>query len=151
MIRPHPTRAGTAPPAACSPAGCANPLTWLNQPEPAQVRALIAQIAAPHCVPVTPGVDPNDFYAVACRSNQSRVVLRDWLEAPVDQVQRVGEWFAEHQIADLWEDGPQMAPLWPITRSAGQRGTHRTGTSESHWTGYCGTLLLYAACKARSD
>ena len=38
-----------------------------------------------------------------------------------------------------------------MTRSAGQWGTRRTGTSESHWTGYCGTLLLYAACKARSD
>jgi CRISPR-associated protein Csd1 len=100
-----------------------SPLEWLNQPQPDQVRKLIGELSRPHRRPAADGVDTNAFYALTLSVNQSRVVVRDWLEVPLSQVQRcIGRWFADHQIADLWHDGPQVAPLWLLARSAGRWG-----------------------------
>jgi len=101
-----------------------DPLAWLRQPEPGQVRELIAQVSSPGREPATGGVDSNAFYAVTLSVNQSRAVVRDWLEVPLSQIQRrIAAWFADHQIADLWHDGPQVVPLWLMARAAGRWGT----------------------------
>lgn len=101
-----------------------DPLAWLNQPEPQQVKKLIEELDRPHREPAAGGVDANAFYAVTMSVNQSRVVVRDWLEAPIEQLQAsIGRWFADHQMTDLWRDGPQVVPLWLLARSAGRWGT----------------------------
>ena len=101
-----------------------SPLDWLNQPDPDQVRKLIGELAGPHRTPGVGGVDTNAFYALTLSVNQSRVVVRDWLEVPLSQIQRrIGGWFADHQMADPWHDGPQVVPLWLLARSAGRWGT----------------------------
>jgi CRISPR-associated protein Csd1 len=101
-----------------------SPLAWLNQPEPDQVRKLIGELSSPHRTPAVGGVDTNAFYALTLSVNQSRVVVRDWLEVPLSQIQRrIGSWFADHQMADPWHDGPQVVPLWLLARSAGRWGT----------------------------
>jgi CRISPR-associated protein Csd1 len=101
-----------------------DPLGALNQPEPDQVKQLIGELRKPHPERVTGGVDVNAFYAVTMSVNQSRVVVRDWLEVPVGQIrQRIARWFADHQMADLWRDGPQAVPLWLLARSAGRSVT----------------------------
>jgi CRISPR-associated protein Csd1 len=100
-----------------------NPLGWLNQPEPQQVEQLIRELSQPHHQPAAGGVDTNAFYAVTLSVNQSRVVVRDWLEVPLGELQqRLGQWFADHQVADLWRDGPQAVPLWLLARAAGRWG-----------------------------
>ena len=51
-------------------------------------------------------------------------MVRDWLEVPVDKVQRkLGQWFADHRVTDLWQDDPQPVPLWLLTYAAGRWGT----------------------------
>jgi CRISPR-associated protein Csd1 len=101
-----------------------NPLEWLNQPDSDQVRKLIKELSSPHHQPAAGGVDTNAFYGLTLSVNRSRVMVRDWLEAPLAQIQRrVGGWFADHQMADLWHDGPQVVPLWLLARSAGRSGT----------------------------
>ena len=101
-----------------------DPLAWLNQPEPQQVAKLIEELGMPHREPAAGGVDTNAFYAATLSVNQSRVVVRDWLEVPLGLLQaNVGGWFADHQMTDLWRDGPQVVPLWLLARSAGRWGT----------------------------
>jgi CRISPR-associated protein Csd1 len=101
-----------------------DPLGWLNQPEPAQVSKLIEELGNPHNRPAVGGTDTNAFYAVTLSVNQSRVVVRDWLEAPLEQVrQNIGKWFADHEVTDPWRDGPHAVPLWLLARSTGRRGS----------------------------
>ena len=101
-----------------------NPLEWLNQPQPDQVRKLIDELNNPHHQPAVEGVDTNVFYGLTLSVNQSRVVVRDWQEVPLTQIQhRIGGWFADHQMTDLWRDGPQVVPLWLLARSAGRWGS----------------------------
>lgn len=129
-----------------------DPLGWVNQPEPAQVSKLIAELNAPHR-DMASGVDVNAFYAVTMSVNQSRVVVRDWLEVPLRQVrQNIGEWFADHQVVDLWRDGPQPIPLWLLARSAGRWGVENgqprylaSTTPEG-----CERSLLLAALQGRA-
>jgi CRISPR-associated protein Csd1 len=107
-----------------------NPLTWLNQPELQQVQKLTAELGMPHHEPAVGGVDANAFYAVTLSVNQSRVVVRDWLEAPAGELQAsIGRWFADHRVTDLWRDGPQVVPLWLLARATGRwdtgNGQHR--------------------------
>jgi CRISPR-associated protein Csd1 len=101
-----------------------SPLEWLNQPDPDQVHKLIGELSRPHRTPAAGGVDTNAFCALTLSVNRSRVVVRDWLEVPLSQIQRrIGGWFADHQMADPWHDGPQVVPLWLLARSAGRWGT----------------------------
>jgi CRISPR-associated protein Csd1 len=97
---------------------------WLNEPEPQQVEELISSLHKTSKAAGVGGVDPGGFCAVTLSVNQSRVVVRDWLEVPVDDVQRnLGRWFAGHRIVDLWQDGLKVVPLWLLARCTGRWGT----------------------------
>jgi CRISPR-associated protein Csd1 len=99
-------------------------IDWINEPEPGQVAKLIGELRQPHQEPAIGGVDSNAFYAVTLSANQSRAVVRDWLEIPLGDVQmHLGRWFADHQVTDLWRDGLQVVPLWLLSNSAGRWGT----------------------------
>lgn len=100
-----------------------NPLAWLSRPEPDQVGKLIAELSKPHREPTATAVDTSAFCALTLSVNQSRAVVRDWLEVPLSEIQRkIGEWFIDHQITDVQQDGPQVVPLWLLARSAGRWG-----------------------------
>lgn len=97
---------------------------WLNEPEPKQVAELIKQLHKPLRAPAAGGVDSGAFCAATLSVNQSRVVVRDWLEVPVADVQRnLASWFADHQITDLWRDGLHVAPVWLLAVCTGRWGT----------------------------
>jgi CRISPR-associated protein Csd1 len=99
-------------------------MDWLNDPQPGQVKELIAELRKPHRDAAPGSIDPDAFCAVTLSVNQSRVVVRDWLEVPLHQVQAsLGGWFAHHQVTDLWEDGVHPVPLWRLAVSAGRWGT----------------------------
>lgn len=94
---------------------------WLDNPQPGQVKKLIAELHAPRPGSVPGGVDMDAFHAVTLSVNQSRVVVRDWIEKPLGKVQRnLGRWFTDHRVTDPWKDGLQPVPLWLMALSAGR-------------------------------
>jgi CRISPR-associated protein Csd1 len=96
---------------------------WLNEPRPGQVEQLLKELHELRRTRVPGKIDSGAFCAVTLSVNQSRVVVRDWLEVPLHDLQvRLGRWYAEHAIAGLWEDGPQVVPLWLMAASAGRWG-----------------------------
>jgi CRISPR-associated protein Csd1 len=96
-------------------------LNWLNKPEPDQVRHLIAGLHEPRGESTSGGVDTSAFCAATLSVNQSRVVVRDWLEVPVrDAQEHIGRWFAHHQAPDLWQDGLHQVPLWRLAVCTGR-------------------------------
>jgi len=99
-------------------------MDWLSNPQPGEVQDLIGEIHRPHPSPATGGVDENDFYAVTLAANQSRVVVRDWLDVPLSEIRRrLGSWFADHQVTDLWQDELQVAGLWLLAACGGRWGS----------------------------
>ncbi len=97
---------------------------WLNDPKPEQVKALIRDLSEPSRLGTPGKIDPSAFCSVTLSVNQSRVVVRNWLEVPLHHLQeRLEHWFADHKVADLWRDGPQVVPLWLLAVSTGRWGS----------------------------
>jgi CRISPR-associated protein Csd1 len=97
---------------------------WLNNPQPGQVEKVINALDKPEPAAGTGSVDPNAFCAITLSANQARAVVRDWLDVPVDQVERnLGRWFADHQITGHRHRGPQTTRLWLMAVSTGRWGT----------------------------
>lgn len=61
-----------------------NPVSFLSQPDPEDVKRLISSVRTG----ATAAVQAPDFYAVALSANSSRVVVRSYLELTVEEVQR---------------------------------------------------------------
>jgi CRISPR-associated protein Csd1 len=98
-------------------------MDWLNDPKPSQVRKLIDELHKPHRGTGPGSIDLTVFCAVTLSVNQSRIVVRDWLEVPLEEVQKsLGQWFADHQVTDLWKDGLHAVPLWLIADCTGRWG-----------------------------
>jgi CRISPR-associated protein Csd1 len=102
---------------------------WLRQPD--TFNPLI--IDAPHLKDVErllqevdrgqPGtlVDDNAFYALTLSANQSRVVVRDWLDVPLPEIKRrFAAWFRDHASTQMWADGISYVPLWQMVRVSGR-------------------------------
>jgi CRISPR-associated protein Csd1 len=99
-------------------------MDWLNKPEPGQVAEFFKELHRPHRKAAQGKFDADAFCAVTLSVNQARVVVRDWLEVPLRDVQEnLAAWDADHAVADLWRDGPQLVPLWLMTASTGRWGS----------------------------
>ncbi|MDX3101083.1 type I-C CRISPR-associated protein Cas8c/Csd1 [Nonomuraea angiospora] len=107
---------------------------WLRRPapfsllgavrdaQPQDVNGIIEQVHLPPARRAA-WLDGNDFYAVTLSANQSRVVIRDWIDVPlIELCGRLESWFADHEMTDLWEDGPQRVPLWRMASALGRYG-----------------------------
>lgn len=93
-------------------------LMMIERPEPADVRALLTE---PWRGRTGTAVDTNAFYALTLSANQSRVVVRDWINVPVAEVRdHLACWFRDHESADRWSDGFQYVPLWQMVRASGR-------------------------------
>ncbi len=78
----------------------------LNQPDPEQVRALIASVRGGRA----PEVDDTAFYATLLSGSGGRAVVRDWIDTTVGEVKAsLARWFLGQQIVD--EYGAPAAPL----------------------------------------
>lgn len=94
-----------------------DPLANTTDPQPAQVKALIAQARQPSG---TAALDHNAFYAVTLSVNQSRVIVRDWIDVPLQQVKAaLGAWFDQQQVAG-WQQDLRVFPLWRLVQAAGR-------------------------------
>jgi CRISPR-associated protein Csd1 len=96
-------------------------LMAFDTPEPEQVARLIrsAEIGRPQY-----GTSERDFYCLTLSGNSARAVVRDYLEAPLPEVEvNLGHWFRDLEIVD-WYSGEKTAlfPLWMLANC-----TVRTG------------------------
>ncbi|MDA0568012.1 type I-C CRISPR-associated protein Cas8c/Csd1 [Streptomonospora sp. S1-112] len=96
--------------------------TLLNA-EPSDVAAVFAELERPRRGSGAAGVEANRFYTATLAANQSRVVVREWIDIALPQaLERVAAWFGDHQIADWRGDQPRPVPVWLLARCLG-RGT----------------------------
>jgi CRISPR-associated protein Csd1 len=101
-------------------------MQWLNEPKPGQVEQHLKELRAPGRTRAPGSFDASAFCAVTLSVNQARVVVRDWLEVPLSEMQQhLKAWDADHQVTDLWNDGPRLVPLWLLAVSAGRWGTEQ--------------------------
>lgn len=98
-------------------------MDWLNNPEAGQVAEFFKELRGSRRTGGSGRVDADAFCAVTLGVNQARVVVRDWLEVPLRDLQKhLERWDADHAMADLWRDGLQLVPLWLMAASAGRWG-----------------------------
>ncbi|GAB3474523.1 type I-C CRISPR-associated protein Cas8c/Csd1 [Nocardiopsis coralliicola] len=107
-----------------------SPLRSLRDAEPKQVAAVFDELARARHPNIGRIADSNKFYALTLSANQSRVVVRDWLEVPLERaLANVAAWFQDHEIQDLTSDEPVHVPLWLMALSLG-RGSE---SPENSW------------------
>jgi len=96
----------------------------LDSPDPAQIGELYESVHKTKAAAIIPLLDENRFYALTLGANQSRVVVRDWIDIPVPTLKKhLTAWFDDHRITDTWQDGPQLVPLWQLAAATGRWDT----------------------------
>jgi CRISPR-associated protein Csd1 len=78
----------------------------LNKPRPTQIVDLLQSLHKPR-KPTPPRSGERSlaarFHSVTVGGNVARVVVRDWVEMPLADVEKnIGRWFADHEMASLW-------------------------------------------------
>lgn len=74
------------------------------------------------------------FCSLVVSGNVARVVVRDWIEQPLDKTrQNLGHWFQHHRIADAWTGEPRCVALSRLVLAAGR------------WSPGCGGKGSYVA------
>ncbi|MFI7694244.1 type I-C CRISPR-associated protein Cas8c/Csd1 [Nonomuraea sp. NPDC049655] len=96
------------------------PFASVRDARPEQVKEIINQVQLPPARRAS-WLEGNQFHAITLSANQSRVVIRDWIDIPLLKVcQNINAWFDEHAMSDLWSDGPQHVPAWRMAASLGR-------------------------------
>ena len=81
-----------------------NPVTLMQQPDPAQVRALLDSVRRGRGASID---DDTEFYAVSFSGSGGRAVVRDWIDTTVGSVKEsVGQWFDLQRIIDPRDEDP---------------------------------------------
>jgi CRISPR-associated protein Csd1 len=92
------------------------PVTWsfvelMQQPEPDQVRRLLASAFRPSAA----GVQENRFYAALLSASGGRAVVREWIDTTLGQAQRnLARWFAAQRIVSTWGEEPRPLGLYAL-------------------------------------
>jgi CRISPR-associated protein Csd1 len=82
-----------------------DPMAMLRQPSDADVAALLGSV---HDGRVRAEVDTARFCALTVGGNVARIMVRDWIDMPVEQVQdNVAGWFADHRMMSTRDGGRQ--------------------------------------------
>jgi len=90
-------------------------LSFLTQPDEEQVKELVRSMftGKPQY-----GVDVNAFYAAALSASGGRVVVRDWTETTVPDVQaNLARWFRRQQMVDAWGGEGRPLGIYPLVAS----------------------------------
>lgn len=99
-----------------------SPLGAIRDARPEDIRAIYEELQKARAGHDVTGVDTNKFYAITLSANQSRVVVRDWIDVPLPrQLTNLVSWFDDHEMVDLWDDGLHRV------------GTRRMARSLGHW------------------
>jgi CRISPR-associated protein Csd1 len=98
-----------------------SPMDLLLNAEPEDVAAAFAELAKPRRGRSAEGIEANRFYAATLAANQSRVVVREWIDIALEQaLARVAAWFRDHEITPWRSDAPRPVPLWLMARCLGR-------------------------------
>ncbi|WP_028478993.1 type I-C CRISPR-associated protein Cas8c/Csd1 [Nocardia sp. CNY236] len=108
-------------------------LRIIDTPAPEQVSALRNEVVQGESGTV---VDDSDFYAITLSANQSRVVVRDWIDMPVLEIKkRFRDWFDDHRSTQAWADGIHEVGLKAMVQATGrwdrQRKSYVAGSAAS--------------------
>ncbi|UAK31962.1 type I-C CRISPR-associated protein Cas8c/Csd1 [Nocardia asteroides] len=103
----------------------------IDAPHPGQVAALRREVWKGESGTVVEGTD---FYAITLSANQSRVVVRDWIDVPVLEIKkRFRDWFDDHGTTQLWADGVHEVGLKRMVQATGRwdkrRGSYVVGSA----------------------
>ncbi|GAA4895735.1 type I-C CRISPR-associated protein Cas8c/Csd1 [Streptomonospora salina] len=89
--------------------------------EPQDVAAVFAELEKPRRGRSAEDIEANRFYAATLAANQSRVVVREWIDIALEQaLQRVAAWFRDHEIQPWRSDAPRPVPVWLMARCLGR-------------------------------
>jgi CRISPR-associated protein Csd1 len=105
-------------------------LKTLEDPDPRQVAELLQ--SAVH------GRKPGDtdlavFCGLMVGGNIARVVVREWIELPLDRVKaNLGQWFRDHAMVDPWTGEPRYVGISRLSIVAG-RWIPGRGTQQGHY------------------
>lgn len=95
---------------------------------PEDIRAVYDALHKPRTGYGVTDVDANAFHSLTLSANQSRAVIRDWLDVPLrEALANLDAWFADHRIQDLWSDEPKCVPLWLMARCLGRGSENSDG------------------------
>jgi CRISPR-associated protein Csd1 len=68
-----------------------------------------------------PALDTGRFCAVTVRGNVARIMVRDWIDMPLERLEaNVAAWFADHATDSSSPDRGPYYPLWLLVLSAGR-------------------------------
>jgi CRISPR-associated protein Csd1 len=68
-----------------------------------------------------PALDTGRFCAVTVRGNVTRIMVRDWIDMPLERLEaNVAAWFADHAIDSSNPDRGPYYPLWRLILSVGR-------------------------------
>lgn len=95
-----------------------NPLTYLNQPKPEEVEALLKSPFTGQEASSLSEAKVTQFYALALTANNARAVVRDWLETTVPNVQaQLQTWFQHQHIVDPYGATPRPLGVYTLAAS----------------------------------
>lgn len=85
---------------------------FLNSPDPAQVRDLLASVRSGRRVA---DFDDTAFYAAAFSASGGRAVVRDWIDTTVGEVKvHLSRWFERQSIVGAYGDEPRPLGLYAL-------------------------------------
>lgn len=106
---------------------------WLKEPtavsvmdlfeatEAQDVAHVFAELDKPRRASGAQDIDANRFHALILSVNQSRVIVREWIDVALRQeLDRLSSWFDDHQVQDWRSDGPRPVPVWRMAASLGR-------------------------------
>jgi CRISPR-associated protein Csd1 len=95
-----------------------NPMNLVFGPDPEQVHNLLGTV---HSGRTEGTVDSARFCALTVGGNVARVMVRDWLEMPLERLERnIAAWFTHHQITPLHPNDTVHQPLEKLVRVTGR-------------------------------
>jgi CRISPR-associated protein Csd1 len=79
--------------------------TLITNPNPDQIKSLIDSARSSRR---QPEIDDTAFYATSLSGSGGRVVVRDWLDTTVEEVQRkLADWFKHQSLVGPWGESPR--------------------------------------------
>ncbi|MFC5288845.1 type I-C CRISPR-associated protein Cas8c/Csd1 [Actinokineospora guangxiensis] len=67
------------------------------------------------------GIDPARFCALSIGGNVARIMVRDWIDMPLDDLRtNIGRWFADHEITPRWPGEPTCHTLSRLVTCTGR-------------------------------
>ncbi|WNV84906.1 type I-C CRISPR-associated protein Cas8c/Csd1 [Umezawaea sp. Da 62-37] len=96
-----------------------NPMTLTLGADPAQVATLISSVR--HGRRTAAVDDTTKFCALALGGNVARVMVRDWLELPLDAMEdNIAAWFLDHTIAPRHQHDTPFQPMGTLVKVTGR-------------------------------